>query len=124
MQFEFPYRFDGRGRTASTTEEDHVRDMIEQVLFTSPGERVNLPEFGCGLLQLLFAPSGQELQSALKFTILSALQRWLGDIIEPRSVEVIVEDSNIKVSVGYAIRRKDASDRVAIFTREVQNEAG
>jgi phage baseplate assembly protein W len=120
MQFDFPYRFDARGRTSSTTEEDHVRDMIEQVLFTSPGERVNRPDFGCGLLQLLFAPTGRELESALQFTILAALQRWLGDVIEPRSVNVVVDDSNVRVSVGYAIRRKDPSERVAIFTREVQ----
>src|SRR5690349_512580 len=120
MQFDFPYGFDGRGRTADTSEEKHVRDMIEQVLFTSPGERINRPEFGCGLLDLLFSPSGPELATALQFTVLAALQRWLGDVIEPRKVEVITEDSQVKVTVVYAIRRKDPSDRVAIFTREAE----
>lgn len=120
MQFDFPYGFDGRGRTAGTDEENHVRDMIEQVLFTSPGERVNRPEFGCGLLDLLFSPSGPELAAALQFTVLAALQRWLGDVIEPRKVEVVIEDSQVRVTVVYAIRRKDPSDRVAIFTREAQ----
>ncbi len=121
MQFDFPYGFDGRGRTASTSEDDHVRDMIEQVLFTSPGERVNRPDFGCGLLDLLFSPTGPELASALQFTVLAALQRWLGDVIEPRKVDVAIEESLVRITVVYAIRRKDPSDRVAIFTREAQS---
>lgn len=121
MQIDFPYRFDDRGRTADTDAEDHVRDMIEQVLFTSPGERVNRPDFGCGLLQLLFAPTGPELATALQFTIQAALQRWLGDVIEPRGVSVAVEESAVRVTVQYVVRREDASVRVAIFTREVQS---
>jgi phage baseplate assembly protein W len=120
MQIDFPYRFDDRGRTADTDAEDHVRDMIEQVLFTSPGERVNRPEFGCGLLQLVFAPAGPELATALQFTIQAALQRWLGDVIEPRGVAVEAVESAVKVTVQYVIRREDASVRVATFTREVQ----
>jgi uncharacterized protein len=120
MQIDFPYRFDDRGRTAETDAEGHVRDMIEQVLFTSPGERVNRPDFGCGLAQLVFAPVGPELATALQFTIQAALQRWLGDVIEPRGVAVEVEESTVRVTVQYAIRRDDASVRAAIFTREMQ----
>lgn len=120
MQIDFPYRFDDRGRTASTDAEDHVRDMIEQVLFTSPGERLNRPDFGCGLAQLLFAPTSPELATALQFTVQAALQRWLGDIIEPRGVAVVVEGSAIQVTVQYVIRREDPSLRTATFTREVQ----
>lgn len=119
MQIDFPYHFGDRGRTAGTDELDHVRDMIEQVLFTSPGERVNRPEFGCGLLQLLFEPAGPELATALQFTIQGSLQRWLGDVIEPRGVSVVVEESTVKVSVEYVIRRADPTLRVAIFSREV-----
>jgi phage baseplate assembly protein W len=121
MQFDYPYHFDDRGRTAGTSPEDHVRDMIEQVLFTSPGERVNRPEFGSGLLQLLFAPVGPEIRTALQFTVQGALQRWLGDVIEPRKVEVDVEDSQVRVKVEYAIRGDDVGVRVATFTREVQS---
>jgi phage baseplate assembly protein W len=120
MQIDFPYRFDERGRTAGTDTEDHVRDMIEQVLFTSPGERLNRPDFGCGLSQLLFAPVGPELATALQFTIHAALQRWLGDVIEPSGVAVAIEESTVRVTVQYVIRREDPSQRVAIFTREVQ----
>ena len=69
MNIDFPFHFDGRGRTAATGDDDHVRDMIEQLLFTSPGERVNRPDFGSGLLQLVFAPNSPELAAALQFTV-------------------------------------------------------
>ena len=64
MNIDFPFHFDDRGRTATTTLDDHVRDLIEQLLFTSPGERVNRPDFGAGLLQLVFAPNSAELAAA------------------------------------------------------------
>ena len=85
-----PYHFDGRGRTATTTDDDHVRDMIEQVLFTIPGERVNRPDFGSGLLQLTFAPLSDELASATQFLVQGSLQQWLGDII---AVEQVSRDT-------------------------------
>lgn len=121
MEIDFPYHFGPDGRTASTDREDHVRDMIEQVLFTSPGQRVNRPDFGCGLLELVFAPGGPELAAALQLTIQGALQRWLGDVIEPRRVEVVAEDSTVRVTVEYLLREQDQSVRVADFTREVQS---
>ena len=121
MDIDFAYHFGPDGRTASTHHEDHVRDMIEQVLFTSPGERVNRPEFGCGLLQLMFAPTGPELATALQFTIQGALQRWLGDVIEPRSVGVVAEGSTVRVTVEYAIRASNEGVRVEEFAREVQS---
>ena len=82
MNIDFPFHFDGRGRTATTTDDDHIRDMIEQLLFTNPGERVNRPDFGSGLLQMVFAPNSPELAAALQFTTQAALQRWLGDLID------------------------------------------
>ena len=78
MDIDYPYHFDGRGRTATTDLNDHIRDMIEELLLTSPGERVNRPDFGSGLLQMVFAPAGTEVATALKFTIQAAVQRWLG----------------------------------------------
>ncbi|WP_232784485.1 GPW/gp25 family protein, partial [Carbonactinospora thermoautotrophica] len=88
----FPFRIDRRGRTADAAYEDHVRDMIEQLLFTSPGERVMRPDFGCGLLDLVFAPNSPELASALQLSVQAALQRWLGDVIEVESLEVVSEE--------------------------------
>jgi phage baseplate assembly protein W len=76
MDIDFPFAFDQRGRTASTGESDHVRDLIEQLLFTNPGERVNRPDFGTGLTQLIFAPNSPELAAAVQFTLQAALERW------------------------------------------------
>ena len=105
MDLDFPYQFDSRGRTASTDENDHIRDMIEQFLFTNPGERVNRPEFGSGLLQIVFAPLSPELATALQFNIQAGLQRWLGDLIEVQSIEVRAEESTLRVAVLYLVRR-------------------
>jgi len=105
MNIDYPYHFDGLGRTAQTGDDDHIRDMIEQFLFTSPGERVNRPDFGSGILQMIFAPNSQELAAALQFTIQAGLQRWLGDLIEVRSVQVESQDSRLQVLVQYMVRR-------------------
>lgn len=105
IQIDFPFHFDGRGRTALTGEDDHVRDMIEQFLFTTAGERVNRPDFGSGLLQLVFAPNSPELAAALKHTVQAGLQRWLGDVIEVRELEVTSRDAVLRVELQYAVRR-------------------
>ena len=104
-QVDFPFTIDHRGRTAATAEAEHVRDLVEQVLFTAPGERVNRPSFGSGLLQLVFAPLSDELASATQFLVQGALQQWLGDLIQVEAVEVIAEDSTLGVRVVYTLRR-------------------
>jgi len=118
MNIDFPIHMDGRGRTALTDDDDHIRDMIEQFLFTSAGERVNRPDFGSGLLQMVFAPNSPELAAALQFTIQAGLQRWLGDLIELKSLEVTSEDSTLRVVVQYVVRRTNQSQS-AQFTRTV-----
>ncbi|MFO7170223.1 MAG: GPW/gp25 family protein [Chloroflexota bacterium] len=118
MNIDFPLHFDGRGRTALTDADDHIRDMIEQLLFTSPGERVNRPDFGSGLLQLIFAPNSPELAAALEFTLQGAIQRWLGDLIEVRALEVSSEESTVRVSLTYLVRRTGLT-RAAEFIRTV-----
>jgi uncharacterized protein len=105
VELDFPYHYDGRGRTASTSSDDHVRDMIEQVLFTLPGERVNRPEFGSGLLQITFAPLSDELASATQVLVQGALEQWLGDVIAVERVEVTHEESVLGVIVEYSIER-------------------
>lgn len=105
MNIDFPFRFDGRGKTADATDDDHIRDMIEQFLLTSPGERVNRPDFGSGLLQLVFAPNSPELAAALQLTIQAGLQRWLGDVIEVQALEVTSEDATVRVDLQYLVRR-------------------
>ncbi len=104
-QINYPLRFDSRGRTALTGEEKHIRDLIEQVLFTSPGERVNRPTFGSGLMQMVFAPNSDEQATALQFLVQGALQQWLGDRILIEAVNAMVEDSILEVTISYVIRR-------------------
>jgi uncharacterized protein len=100
---DFPFHVDGRGRTASTTFAEHVRHMIEQLLFTTPGERVNRPDFGCGLMDLVFAPNSPELAAALQVTVQAALQRFLGDLITVESLEVTGEEATLRVSIRYVL---------------------
>ena len=104
MNIDFPFHFDARGRTAATDDSDHIRDMIEQLLFTNPGERVNLPDFGSGLLQMVFAPNSPELAAALQFTMQAALQRYLGDVIDLQTLEVTSQDSSLNIVVKYVIK--------------------
>jgi phage baseplate assembly protein W len=118
MNVDFPYHFDGRGRTAATGDDDHIRDMIEQLLLTSPGERVNRPDFGSGLLQMVFAPNSTELAAALQFTTQAALQRYLGDLIDLQSLEVTTEDSTLSVVVKYVVKRTGDA-RTETFVRVV-----
>ena len=116
MQIDFPLHFDSRGRTASADPDDHVRDMIEQLIFTNPGERVNRPDFGSGLLQLVFAPNSPELAATVQFTLQAALQRWLGDVIEARELEVTAVDSTLRIDISYLVR-DSGLERSATFTR-------
>lgn len=116
MNIDFPLHFDHRGRTAATDDDDHLRDMIEQLLFTNPGERVNRPDFGSGLLQMVFTPNSPELASALQFTMQAALQRYLGDLIDLRRLLVSAEASTLRVDVHYVVRRTQES-RTATFAR-------
>jgi uncharacterized protein len=118
MNVDFPLHHDHTGRTAVAGNEDHIRDMIEQVLFTAPGERVNRPDFGSGLLQLVFAPNSDELAAATRFLVQGALQHWLGDLIQVDEVEVGNVESTLTVQVGYTIRRSQER-RTAVFSRGV-----
>ncbi|PSR15926.1 hypothetical protein C8255_20505 [filamentous cyanobacterium CCP3] len=102
---DFPFQFNALGRTAVSSADEHIRNLIEQLLFTNPGERLNRPEFGSGLLQLIFAPNSPELATALQFTLKAALQRWLGDLIEVQALEVLSQDSTLRIGVQYIVRR-------------------
>jgi len=101
---DFPFHIDGRGRSALTPEDDHIRDMIFQVLFTNPGERVNRPDFGCGIKALLFMPNSNALAAATQVLVKSALQKWLENEIQVEQVEVRAEDPRLTVLVAYTNR--------------------
>ncbi len=119
MNLDFPFHFDGRGRTAATDDDDHIRDMIEQLLFTNPGERVNRPDFGSGLLQMVFAPNSPELAAALKFTMQAALLKWLGDVIQIQGLEVSSEEAILRVQLQYIVRRTGEQRTDTIVRRGV-----
>jgi uncharacterized protein len=104
VEFDFPFHVDAAGHTASTDYDEHVRDMIEQLLFTNPGERVNRPDFGSGLLDLVFSPNTPEVAAALDVAVQAALQRWLGDVIDVQSLTVDSEEATLRVTLRYFVK--------------------
>ena len=116
----FPIAVD-RFRGRFTEEPDyaaHVDQLVRQVLLTNPGERVNRPDFGSGLLQLIFAPNSPELAATVQFTLQAALQTWLGDVIEVKDLTVAATDSSLTVDIVYTIRRT-SEEQQATFSRAV-----
>jgi phage baseplate assembly protein W len=111
MNIDYPFYFDQLGHTATTDYDEHIRDMIEQFLLTNAGERVNRPDFGSGLLQLIFAPNSPELAATLQFTAQAGLQQSLGDVIEIRKLEVTSEDATLFIDLEYFVLR----------TQQIQN---
>ena len=114
-QLAFPFNFDERGRVGEVDRDEHIRQMIELVLFTSPGERVNRPEFGCGLMQHLFQPAGRMFGEALGLNVQASLQRWLGDILLIKGVEIRPGEATLEVQVVYRVL-EETEDRVASFS--------
>ena len=111
---DFPLMIDGAGRVALTGVDDHVRDMIEQVLFTRPGERAMRPDFGCGLAELVFEPNDTMLAAATEVRVRSALQRWLSDVADVEDVRVLAEDSRLVIEVSW-VRLLDGTPGQAAF---------
>jgi phage baseplate assembly protein W len=103
MNLRYPFSFDNSGRTAQVDTPSHIRDMIEQILLTSPGERVNRPTFGTGTAQLVFAPNSDVLAAAQQQVIQASLQQWLSDVIRVQAVDVSNIDSTLLITVQYTI---------------------
>lgn len=118
MNVAYPFQIDLRGRTAEADDDRHIRDMIEQLLFTLPGERVNRPTFGSGLMQLVFAPNDETLAAATQVAVQAALQQWLGDYLQVESLEVTSRDAVLSVRIAYFVRRTQQR-QVTEFTRQV-----
>ena len=109
IHLDFPYHFDGRERTAEVDDAGHIRDLIAQVLFTNPGERVNRPEFGAGINQLVFAPASAEVAATVEFMITGALQQYLGQLIAVEEVTTEAVDSTLSIRISYSILRSGVS---------------
>ncbi|MFN3331355.1 MAG: GPW/gp25 family protein [Caldilinea sp.] len=116
MNIAYPYAIDGSGRTAQPDDDAHIRQMIEQLLFTAPGERVNRPTFGTGLCQLLFAPNSPELATATEFMVQGALQEFLGELIRVEAVDVAAEEATLRVTVQYIVQRTQQRQVVEIVS--------
>lgn len=116
--FDFPMSLDERGRAAVTDADYHIRDMIALVLFTSPGERVNRPEFGCGVKQLVFAPLSDTLAAATEQLIHGALIRWLDPVISLEKVVTAIDDSTLAITIAY-VRRDTGERREEVFRQPV-----
>jgi phage baseplate assembly protein W len=103
VNIAFPYGFGPTGHTAQAGPLAHLSDLIEQILFTSPGERVNRPTFGSGTAQLVFAPASDVLAAAQQQAIQAGLQQWLPDLIRVQSVSVTAQDAALQVTVTYLV---------------------
>ena len=103
IEIAFPYGLDDRGRTATASYDDHVEQMLELLLLTEPGERVNQPMFGCGLLDQVFAPNSPEIAAALSVTIAAAISLWLKDVVSVTSLDVTCQDGELIVSIDYTV---------------------
>ena len=111
---DFPYHFDGRGRTAQTDDADHIRDLIEQVLLTAPGERVMRPDFGSGLLQLVFEPNSVPVAATTQTLVQASLQQHLAHLIAVQQVQVENDDGALRVTIAYRVLRDDTSQQTTI----------
>ena len=103
--FSYPFQIDSTGRTATVGDERHVRQLIEQLLFTIPGERVNRPTFGTAVNNLVFNPNTADLVATVRRLIQSSLQAWLGEEIVVENLEVRSEDATMTVTVQYVLRK-------------------
>ena len=113
----FPLRVDGRGRSAQAERDLYLRGLIEQLLFTVPGERVNRPDFGCGLMQLVFAPNSPELAVTVQALVHASLQQWLGYLLQIDEVSASSDDATLSVRVRYTVLETQQPGSAA-FTRE------
>jgi hypothetical protein len=103
MNIAYPLHIASNGRTAVSDSVQHINDMIQQVLFTIPGERVNLLTFGSGLSQAVFAPNGADYAATYQALIQGALQQWLGNLIRVQSLQVTSEDATLQLTLQYVI---------------------
>jgi len=117
IQIDYPFRIAGNGRTAVTDDDEHIRDLIEQVLFTMPGERPNRPTFGSDLSRMVFAPNSSAAAPALQLAVQGALLQWLGELIIVNSVDIDVVDSSVTVTVRYTVRTTQETQVVELTRR-------
>ena len=115
--FGFPFAVNNAGRISASGGDDTIRGKVIQVLFTAPGERVHVPDFGCGLFNLVFEPNNALLAATMEFTVGQALSRWLGDDIVVDGVNVEAEEETVTIHVAYTKRQDLSQQAVRIHFR-------
>jgi uncharacterized protein len=108
ISIRYPFGID-RGTGVLAEEHDyalHVRQMIMQVLLTNPGERVNRPDFGCGLRRMVFAPNSDANANIVQVMVTQALDKWLGDVIDALEIHTTANNEKLQVSISYVIRAR------------------
>jgi uncharacterized protein len=102
----YPFAIDrGLGRFAVERDyAEHVEQLVMQVLFTNPGERINRPDFGCGLRRMVFAPNSDVTASLTQVAVYQALEKWLGDLIDVSQVKVQALGEVLTVRIVYVLR--------------------
>jgi Bacteriophage baseplate protein W len=115
--FGFPFAVNSAGRISASGGDDAIRGKVIQVLFTAPGERVHVPDFGCGLFNLVFEPNDAILAATMEFTVGQALSRWLGDEILVDGVNVEAQEETVTIQVAYTKRQDLSQQAVRIHFR-------
>jgi len=117
VTFGFPFAVNNIGRISASGGDDAIRGKVIQVLFTAPGERVHVPDFGCGLFNLVFEPNDAILATTMEFTVGQALSRWLGDEIVVDGVNVEAEEETVTIQIAYTKRQDLSQQAVRIHFR-------
>lgn len=118
--YAFPFRIDpASGQAAQTSYESHVEQMIRQVLLTAPGERADLPEFGCGLRQLIFAPHSEALTATTQMQVQQALNQWLAGQIQVKNVNVVppgagFDEAQLLIQIEYVLIETLSNKRMEV----------
>ncbi len=112
MNKSFPFQFDIYGHIASCDEDKHIRDMLEQILFTMPGERINRPDFGCGISLMVFGSTTPEFINVKKTQIHSQIQQLLGHLIKVNNLEISVEESLVNILINYTVFKNQEQSSV------------
>lgn len=104
----YPFAIDDALGTLAeeTNYASHVEQMIKQILFTNPGERINRPGFGCGLRQMVFAPNSDVSANLSQVMITQSLEKWIGNLIEVLDVKAVANDEKLEISIVYILRAR------------------
>lgn len=115
--FALPYRFAPTGTTTVADPDGQVRDMVSLVLFTRKGERINRPEFGAGMHELIFSENAPEIAAAAQHMVQAALQQWLAGVITVRAVEAEAIESLLRVQVSFSLIGDQQDRRITVEGR-------